>query len=387
MANSKIRQLYYITHIKNLPSIMKHGILSHERVEQDCVEYTSIYDSEIVSNRRQRQTPDGRSLWSFANLYFQARNPMLYRVKQRREDEIAVLAIKKSILSQTDVFISIGNAASFVSDILPVSEGTRAVLKIWDIINNEWWQAEDGSKRKIMAECLVPDRVQPEFIQAMYVANDTALKAIKNLLPQSDIPVISEPQMFFNSQVQHLTNNLALVEGDMFFSKMQTLTVSVNCVGVMGKGLASRAKYQFPDVYVVYQDLCRQKKLKLGSPYIYKREASLDSQLLDDPSEASDTSTWFLLFPTKHHWRERSELPPIEQGLQWLQEHYVQEGIQSLAIPALGCGLGGLAWKEVGPVLCRYLQTFHIPVWIYLPREAGEIPQEYRSPDYVLGQK
>lgn len=130
----------------------------------------------------------------------------------------------------------------------------------------------------------------------------------------------------------------------MFFSSMQTLTVSVNTVGVMGKGLASRAKYQFPDVYVVYQDACRSKDLRMGQPYLYKREAFLDNDLADDPLTLSNfnSNKWFLLFATKKHWRENSDRAGIEQGLQWIVDNYQSCAIQSLALPALGCGLGGL---------------------------------------------
>ena len=111
--------------------------------------------------------------------------------------------------------------------------------------------------------------------------------------------IVPEPSIFFrpNRKIE-LTDNLRLVKGDMFFSRLQTLTISVNCLGVMGKGLASRAKYQFPHVYVYYQDLCKQKKLHLGRPYLYKGELSLDYQLADEPSSLENgvTGTCFLLF-------------------------------------------------------------------------------------------
>jgi hypothetical protein len=81
--------------------------------------------------------------------------------------------------------------------------------------------------------------------------------------------VIAEPRMFFEpTTAMPVTPTLSLVVGDMFFSRMQTLTVSVNTVGVMGKGLASRAKYQFPDVYVRYQDVCRKRQLRMGVPLL-----------------------------------------------------------------------------------------------------------------------
>ncbi len=171
----------------------------------------------------------------------------------------------------------------------------------------------------------------------------------------------------------------------MFFSNMQTLTVSVNVVGIMGKGLASRAKYQFPDVYVVYQDACKKKWLKMGKPYLYKREASFDDELFDEPGNLTTPNgvKWFLLFPTKHHWRENSDIKGIEEGLRWLVANYKAEGIRSIALPALGCGLGNLDWKDVGPIMCRNLAQIEIPVAIYLPRER-EISKEYLSSTYLL---
>jgi O-acetyl-ADP-ribose deacetylase (regulator of RNase III) len=157
----------------------------------------------------------------------------------------------------------------------------------------------------------------------------------------------------------------------MFFSGMQTLTVSVNLQGIMGKGLASRAKYQFPDVYVYYQDACRSKRLTATKPCIYKREASLDEELADltTPLATLNAVKWFLLFATKRRWRDDSRLDDIEAGLAWFHEHWNKEGVQSVAMPALGCGLGGLEWAEVGPLMCKYLHGIGIDVAIYLPRE------------------
>jgi len=171
----------------------------------------------------------------------------------------------------------------------------------------------------------------------------------------------------------------------MFFSTMQTLTISVNTVGIMGKGLASRAKYQFPDVYVVYQDACREKHLAMGRPYLYKREASFDDEMIEPPCTVATPNgvKWFLLFATKRHWRENSDLNGIEEGLRWIAANYKSEEIRSIALPALGCGLGNLDWKDVGPVMCKYLSRLDIPVAIYLPRER-QIPGEYLSPGYLL---
>ncbi len=383
-----IKSLYYITHIDNVRSILERGILSHSSMLKENITFKAIYDSQIVSHRQNRYAPDGTSLWDFANLYFQPRNPMLYRVVQEKDkDDVVILGIEPSVLDLPGTCVSTGNAASYQTDILESEEGLRLVKGMWEVIDNQWWREENGSKRKIMAECLVPDRITPEHILTIFTANTrTADRVREVLLPDSHVSVVQEPNMFFQPySLSKITPNLSLVEGDMFFSQMQTLTISVNTVGVMGKGLASRAKYQFPDVYVVYQDVCKQKTLSMGTPYLYDREASLDSALAENPSTLPNPNDrkWFLLFPTKRHWRENSDIDGIEQGLRWVYENYETQRIDSLAMPALGCGLGGLKWKDVGPLMCRYLSNLNIPVRIYLPHEEST-PSEQQTPEFLL---
>jgi len=383
-----VRELYYITHIDNVSSVMAKGILSHDRIEKENIKYTPIYDEEIVGWRREKYVK-GRSLWSFANLYFNARNAMLYRLMcQKSIDDIAVLGISPSILEQSGVIITTGNAACAQTEFLIYSPTMASV--ILEEANKEYWKEEDGTKRKTMAECLIPDTVPPEYINSIYApSHETREKVEKSLSAYSrNIPVIPQPYIFFQPYMKtDLTANLSIVDGDMFFSRLQTITVSVNCIGVMGKGVASRVRYQFPDVYVHYQDLCRKHQLKMGQPYLYKRESCTDYQLADEPRTLSEanTETWFLLFPTKRHWRDRADIKGIEAGLKWLRENYEMKKIKSLAIPALGCGLGRLDWREVGPLLYKYLCTLSIPVCIYLPAER-KIPKELLSKKFLSEQ-
>ncbi|RRR71280.1 MAG: DUF4433 domain-containing protein [Candidatus Viridilinea halotolerans] len=385
MKKPEITGLYYITHINNLPPILQHGILSHAAAQNHA--YTPIYDGQIVTNRQQLTAPDGRSLWDFANVYFQPRNPMLYRVMQGQKGAIAILHLRPDLLNEPNIFVTTGNAASQSTSILAVKDGLTQLRQMWSIINSEWWKEEDGSKRKIMAECLVPQCIPPRFIATIYVAHHTAAEQVKALIHPVNIPVVPEPHMFFQPHQRYkITEKINLFEGDMFFSQMQTLTISVNTVGVMGKGLASRTRYQFPDVYVHYEDLCRKKRLVMGQPALYQREAYLDHQLAADPMglPSLNSNKWFLLFPTKRHWREGSDLAGIEQGLQWLVRNYQREGITSLAMPALGCGLGGLLWQAVGPLMCRYLAQLAIQVSIYLPREQ-QIAAQFKQAAFLLG--
>ena len=387
-----LRELFYITHVKNLDSILEKGILSHNRVKELGIQSETIHNKDVVSRREAIIVPkDGRSLWSFANLYFQVRNPMLFTViRNRPVDEIAVVGVDKSILDRDDIFLTTGNAASSQTEIVPVSQKRKVLPDILKKIDRVYWNELDGSKREMMAECLVPELVPAKYIRSLYFGDYKAKYRVqKSLNNPTNVPLIYIPAIFFQpTRSRGITPLLSVVDGDMFFSRAQTLTVSVNIVGVMGKGVASRAKYQFPDVYVRYQDLCRSRQLRMGKPVLYKREVSLDHEMADEPSTLTNANgeTWFLLFPTKKHWRDRSNIGDIEAGLKWLVENCRKEGITSLALPALGCGLGGLEWDDVGPILVQYLSTLDIPVSIFLPAEK-EIPNALISPDFLVRKK
>ena len=387
MVRPEIKSLYYITHVNNLPSILEHGILSHARIEETGVAFTPIYDSDIVSMRKGKATPEGRSLWEYANLYFQPRNPMMYRVIHEKDrQDIAIVAVAPDILNGANVLITDGNAANGPTAFYPPSKGLAALQDQWCIVQSDWWNDRDGSKRQIMAECLVPERIDPQHILSVYVADHETKSRVDAMIGQRRVSVVPEPHFFFQPRhAARIGTNISLIDGDMFFSSRQTLTISVNLQGIMGKGLASRAKYQFPDVYVRYQDACRAKRLTAIKPYLYKREASLDQDLADmgTPLVTVNAVKWFLLFATKRKWRDDSRLDDIEGGLDWVKANFKKEGILSLAMPALGCGLGNLKWSDVGPLMCKYLHGIEIQVAIYLPREHLIEPQ-FLAESYLL---
>ena len=112
--------VYYITHKDNLPSILKEGILSRELVESGNVQYTPIHDSQIVDRRRGKISPDGKSLSHYVNLFFQPRNPMLFRVlKERKNSTIVIIKLRQDLLQQPNVFLVDGNADHAASTITP----------------------------------------------------------------------------------------------------------------------------------------------------------------------------------------------------------------------------------------------------------------------------
>jgi len=154
--------------------------------------------------------------------------------------------------------------------------------------------------------------------------------------------------------------------GDLFESKAQTWVNTINCVGVMGKGVALEFKNRFPDMYEDYVTRCKRGEVKLGYPYLFKR--------LVPP--------WILNFPTKDHWRSVANLKSIIEGLKYLLSHYKDWRIQSLAIPPLGCGQGQLEWRIVGPTLYRLLSKIDIPIELYAPYVTPhEIARERKSAD------
>ncbi|MFQ5902260.1 MAG: macro domain-containing protein [Candidatus Binatia bacterium] len=144
---------------------------------------------------------------------------------------------------------------------------------------------------------------------------------------------------------------IKVLVGDLFKSKAQTLVNTVNCVGIMGKGVALEFKKRFPEMFKDYEERCKRGEVKLGRPYLYK----------------SLLPPWVLNFPTKDDWRSVANLQAIIDGVQYVLQHYKEWGITSLAVPPLGCGQGQLEWRVVGPTLYRYLSKMNIPVELYAP--------------------
>jgi O-acetyl-ADP-ribose deacetylase (regulator of RNase III)/uncharacterized protein YwgA len=153
--------------------------------------------------------------------------------------------------------------------------------------------------------------------------------------------------------------------GDIFTSRAPILVNTVNCVGVMGKGVALEFKKRWPAMFEDYQRRCALKQVRLGEPYLY-RDLS---------------GTEIVNFPTKDHWRSPSRVSDIERGLDYLLAHADDWGIQGIALPPLGCGNGGLEWSEVGPLIYRKLRDAAFDVEVYAPfgTPSYQLTEEYLS--------
>lgn len=152
---------------------------------------------------------------------------------------------------------------------------------------------------------------------------------------------------------------ITYVQGNLFDSPAQVLTNTINCVGVMGSGVALAFKKRHPDLFEDYKQRCARGEIKPDIPYLWENDRV---QVLN--------------FPTKRHWKDASQLDDIERGLKYLSTHYEKMGIYSLAMPALGCGAGGLRWADVQPLIEKYLSDIpDLEVFVYPPK-AQEISKD-----------
>ena len=148
---------------------------------------------------------------------------------------------------------------------------------------------------------------------------------------------------------------LRFTTGNIMDSSAEALVNTVNTVGVMGKGIALQFKQAFPHNFNVYQQACLNGQLVTGKILAVK-----DSELLLG-------ERLIINFPTKQHWKVPSKYEYVESGLIALIAYLQANPVKSMAIPALGCGNGGLDWQKVKPMIENHLFQLDMPIWVYEP--------------------
>lgn len=147
-----------------------------------------------------------------------------------------------------------------------------------------------------------------------------------------------------------MTNNL-LTEN------VEALVNTVNCVGIMGKGIALQFKKTFPKNFKAYAAACVQNDIEIGKMFVFETGYVVYPY-------------YIINFPTKRHWKNKSRLEYIDLGLLALVEEIRLRNIKSIAIPPLGCGLGGLDWNDVQPKIEEALQQItNLKIIIYEPKK------------------
>ncbi len=131
---------------------------------------------------------------------------------------------------------------------------------------------------------------------------------------------------------------IELTRGNLLETEVEALVNTVNCVGAMGKGIALQFKQAFPDNFKAYQTACRAGDVAPGRMFVHANGNLVNPR-------------YIINFPTKRHWRGQSRLEDIHSGLKALIAEVQRLGIRSIAVPPLGCGLGGLDWRVVRPMI------------------------------------
>lgn len=149
---------------------------------------------------------------------------------------------------------------------------------------------------------------------------------------------------------------------DLFNSKCNVWVNTVNCEGVMGKGIALEFKKRFPKLFKEYQKWCERGDLKEGGDWIMWQNKDNMNEIFQDPIPPQ----FIICFATKESWRNKSKIEWIERGLKYIAE-YPWSRNTSIAFPKLGCNNGGLDWiTQIKPLMIKYLEPLEIKCEIYV---------------------
>lgn len=143
-------------------------------------------------------------------------------------------------------------------------------------------------------------------------------------------------------------------DGNIFDDSSEALVNAVNTVGVMGRGVALQFKFTFPECYDAYIEEIRKNRMLVGKVQVV-------------PIHSSKSVKHVINFPTKMHWRHPSRISWINDGLIDLKNKICTHEIKSIALPALGCGNGGLRWEDVNSLIQQHLKEIDSDVRVYLP--------------------
>lgn len=199
MKREELEELHYIAHIANLPSIYARGILSHERARS--IEHRSVADEQVRDRRARVVVPRGRRLHDYANLYFHARNPMMYR-RHNDHGSLCVLKVSTDVLDLAGVIITDSNASSdyvrFAAAPGGLSIVDRALAFAADWRHADYF--EFRRRRSVRcAEVLVPDGVAPQFLGGFYVSCEQSRALAQATLggKATTVEVVVDGHLFF----------------------------------------------------------------------------------------------------------------------------------------------------------------------------------------------
>lgn len=167
--------------------------------------------------------------------------------------------------------------------------------------------------------------------------------------------------------MEKVAKMIEFTTGDLLKSQAEAIVNAVNCVGVMGRGIALQFKNAYPENFKAYSAACKRNEVQPGKMFLF------ETGVLVAPR-------YIINFPTKRHWRGQSRMEDIEAGLTALVEVIRARSITSVAVPPLGAGLGGLDWAYVRPLIEKaMLPLSQVKVLIYEPQGAPSSDNDAKS--------
>lgn len=160
-----------------------------------------------------------------------------------------------------------------------------------------------------------------------------------------------------------------VISGNIFTSNCQTLVNTVNCVGVMGAGIALECRLRYPEMHEKYIKLCDTNQIDIGLLWIFK-----------------STDRWILNFPTKKHWKYPSKKEYLIKGLDKFVNTYQEKGIDSIAFPLLGADKGGIPQEESLSIMMSYLEKSSIDIEIYRYDQTAKDDLYDKTKEWLLAQ-
>ncbi|MFC8905039.1 DarT ssDNA thymidine ADP-ribosyltransferase family protein, partial [Micromonospora sp. NPDC057140] len=332
--------IMHFTHIDNLPAILEARRLVADSAAGARL-VTDVGSVPIKANRRTRPVPcpPGGFVADYVPFYFAARSPMMYRIAKDHE-------------SGKPGFYP-GGGDPLVYLVSSVDRVHRAGLR---------WVASDGN------------------CAAMLTRFSGSLDDLAQLV---DWPLMRERHrrccqtgLVLRLHPKGGARMIVISHGNLLTADAEALVNTVNTVGVMGKGIALQFKRALPANYAAYRSACAAKDVQLGRMFVF------DSGRLG-------SRRYVVNFPTKGHWKANSKLSDIQSGLTDLVRVVRERQIRSVAVPALGCGNGGLAWDVVRPMIEQAFAALpDVEVLVFPPEGApapADMPVATRKPALTAG--
>jgi O-acetyl-ADP-ribose deacetylase (regulator of RNase III) len=374
-------KIYHIVHIENLASIVADGCLWSD-AKMRARQGGTVIGMNVIKERRLRLPVTCHRpscVGDYVPFYFCSRSVMLYVIHCRNNPELSYRGGQEPIVHlESDLHntinwaesqglrwaFSLSNAGAMYAQFRSRLDRLHEIN--WEAVSALDFRAADikeGKQAEFLVETLFPwslvARIGVNSLQfAQQVANITIRS---NHRPAVEI----RPDWYY----QVMNPMLSYTTGDILKSDAEALVNTVNCVGIMGRGIALQFKNAFPANFKAYVAACKRDAVQPGKMFVF------ETGTLTLPK-------YIVNFPTKRHWRGNSRMEDIEAGLEALVEEIRSRGIRSIAVPPLGAGLGGLPWNEVRERIQNFLGHIEgLHVIVYEPAGAPSSEVIARAPE------